>query len=124
MRNELIDLYKLACANPQDKDIARAYQSARDRIGPQIAIHGALDNDALRARLANWQDDINAVLKQRDDLHFRVARLEEALKKIADGRGTIPDSSTIFMNGKVPEIPKYFNKYDMQEIARRALEEK
>ena len=50
MRNELIDLYKLACANPQDKDIVRAYQSAKDRIGPQIAIHEALDNDALRAR--------------------------------------------------------------------------
>lgn len=50
MRNELIDLYKLACANPQDKDIVRAYQSARDRIGPQIAIHEAIDNDVLRAR--------------------------------------------------------------------------
>ena len=56
-------------------------------------------------------------------LRARVSRLEEALKKIADGRGTIPDSSTIFMNGKVPEIPKYFNKYDMQEIASRALRE-
>ena len=103
MRNELIDLYNLACANPQDKDIVRAYQSARDRIGPQIAIHEALDNDALRAR---------------------VARLEDALQKIADGRGMIPDNSTIYMSGKVPEVPKHFNMYDMREIARRALEEK
>ena len=103
MRNELIDLYKLACANPQDKDIVRAYQSARDRICPQIAIHEALDNDALRAR---------------------VARLEEALQKIADGRGMVPDKSTIYMNGRVPEVPKYFNKYDMQEVATSALEEK
>ena len=54
----------------------------------------------------------------------RVARLEEALQKIADGRGMIPDNSTIYMSGKVPEVPKHFNMYDMREIARRALEEK
>ena len=85
MRNELIDLYNLACANPQDKDIVRAYQSAADRIGPAIAIHEVLDNDALRARLANWQDDINAVLKQRDDIHARAVRFEKALETIANG---------------------------------------
>lgn len=52
----------------------------------------------------------------------RADRLEVALKKIADGRGLIPDKSTIFMNGRVPEVPKYFSKYDMQEIAAAALE--
>ena len=57
-------------------------------------------------------------------LRARVARLEEALKKIADGRGMIPDKSTIFMNGHIPEVPRHFNMYDMREIARRALEEK
>ena len=62
MRNELIDLYKLACANPQDKDIVRAYQSARDRIGPQIAIHEALDNDALRARVARLEEVVQRLL--------------------------------------------------------------
>lgn len=103
MRNELIDLYKLACANPKDKDIVLAYQRAKDRIGPQIAIHEAMENDALLAR---------------------VARLEDALQKIADGRGMVPDKSTIYMNGSVPEVPKHFNVYDMREIARRALEEK
>lgn len=52
----------------------------------------------------------------------RADRLEAALKKIADGRGLIPDKSTIYMSGRVPQVPKYFNKYDMQEIAARALE--
>ena len=52
----------------------------------------------------------------------RADGLESALQKIADGRGMIPDKSTIFMNGRVPEVPKYFNKYDMQEIATAALE--
>ena len=73
-----------------------------------------LELNALRARaeraeakLANWQDDINAVLKQRDDLHFRVARLEEALKTI---------SSLYWIDAPAPE--------EMREIARRALEEK
>ena len=81
-------------------------------------------NKELRARFANWQDDINAVLEQRNDLHARVAMLEEALQKIADGRGMVPDKSTIYMNGSVPEVPKHFNVYDMREIASRALEEK
>ena len=49
------------------------------------------------------------------------AALRAALQKIADGRGMIPDKSTIYMNGKVPEVPKIFNKYDMQEIALAAL---
>ena len=52
----------------------------------------------------------------------RADRLEVALKKIADGRGMIPDKSTIYMNGRVPEVPKHFNMYDMREIAATALE--
>lgn len=52
----------------------------------------------------------------------RADRLEAALKMIADGRGMIPDKSTIYMNGRVPEVPKHLNKYDMQEIAAMALE--
>ena len=66
MRNELIDLYKLACANPQDKDIVLAYQSAKDRIGPQIAIHEALDNDALRARVARLEEALRFILDECD----------------------------------------------------------
>ena len=34
----------------------------------------------------------------------RADRLEVALKKIADGRGMIPDKSTIYMSGRVPEV--------------------
>ena len=52
----------------------------------------------------------------------RADRLEVALKKIADGRGMIPDKSTIYMTGRVPEVPKHFNMYDMREIAATALE--
>lgn len=36
--------------------------------------------EMAEAKLATWQDDINAVLKQRDDLRARVAMLEEALR--------------------------------------------
>ena len=55
-------------------------------------------------------------------LRARVARLEDALQKIADGRGMIPDKSTIYMSGRVPQVPKHFNMYDMREIAATALE--
>ena len=47
MRNELIELYKLACENPKDVDIVQAYQLARERIGPQIAINEALEKDDI-----------------------------------------------------------------------------
>ena len=52
----------------------------------------------------------------------RVKALEEALRAIADGRGMVPDKSTIYMNGRTPEVPTIFNKHDMQEVAKRALE--
>ena len=110
MRNELIDLYKLACANPQDKDIVRAYQSARDRIGPQIAIHEALDNDALRAR---------------------VARLEEALKRGVELHENC-DADTCMcgepmhhpLSGHMPVAMLQYYGDQWAEEARRALEEK
>lgn len=53
----------------------------------------------------------------------RVKELEEALRAIADGRGMVRDKSTIYMNGRTPEVPTIFNKHDMQEIANKALEE-
>lgn len=52
----------------------------------------------------------------------RANALEEALRAIADGRGMVPDKSTIYMNGRTPEVPTIFNKHDMQEVAKRALE--
>lgn len=112
MRNELIDLYKLACANPQDKDIVRAYQSARDRICPQIAIHEALDNDALRAR---------------------VAKLEEALTPSADTKAAYMGEFSFCISefdedgeefARVVDVPWTTIKDIMEAIARRALEEK
>ena len=57
-------------------------------------------------------------------LRARVERLKAALRKVADGRGLIPDASTIYMDGMQPDIPKVFNRYDMQEIAVCALGEK
>lgn len=73
---------------------------------------------------AGFSDIETPVGEAWDIVLRRVARLEDALQKIADGRGMIPDNSTIYMSGKVPEVPKHFNMYDMREIARRALEEK
>ena len=61
------------------------------------------------------------LLARCDLLEVEKQALRAALQKIADGRGMIPDKSTIYMNGKVPEAPKIFNKYDMQEIALAAL---
>ena len=52
----------------------------------------------------------------------RMKALEDALRAIADGRGMVRDKSTIYMNGRTPEIPAIFNKYDMQEIAKIVLE--
>ena len=79
MRNELIDLYKLACANPQDKDIVRAYQSAKDRIGPQIAVHEALDNDALRTSVVRLEEALMTIADDETDYPREIARraLEE-----------------------------------------------
>lgn len=61
MRNELIGLYKMAMADHNDKDIVRAYQRARDRIGPRIVMDEVLTCDEFRARLAE-------VEAQRDGL--------------------------------------------------------
>ena len=58
MRNELIDLYNLAKENYADKDIVEAYQRAKYRIGPQIAIHEVLENDSLRARVAALEAEL------------------------------------------------------------------
>jgi chromosome segregation ATPase len=38
----------------------------------------------VEAKLKSWQKDMNAVLAQRDDYRARVARLEEALRKVRD----------------------------------------
>ena len=59
--------------------IDRIREAARNE---EACIELNRQNKELRDRLANWQDDINAVLKQRDDLHFRVARLEGVVRML------------------------------------------
>ena len=75
--------------------------------------------EALRARLANWQDDINAVLKQRDDIHARAARLEEALKIIADGYIRKPICP--HMNGTIEYSNHLMNRAMMMGLASATL---
>ena len=91
------------------------------------------ENNELKRLLAMQSDlDLQGYEHMRDELQElhaklaaseqRVKALEDALCAIADGRGMVPDKSTIYMNGRNPEIPKIFNKHDMQEIANKALE--
>ena len=54
-------------------------QSARDRIGPQIAIHEALDNDALRARVARLEE----ALREISTLYWVDAPAPEEMRRIA-----------------------------------------
>ena len=69
--------------------------------------------EMAEAKLATWQDDINAVLKQRDDLRARVARLEGLVQTLLDE----DPNETIADNGSTVLCAW---RYD----ARRALEEK
>ena len=72
---------------------------------------------------AEHKDGPFVAVEDYAELQARVEKLEAALRKIADGRGLIPDASTIYMNGTQPDVPKVFSRNDMQEIAMRALEE-
>lgn len=58
---------------------------------------------------------------ENERLKGEVERLREALSSIEHGRAQIPHSSTIFMDGTQPLVWKMLNKYDMQDVARRAL---
>ena len=72
---------------------------------------------------AEHKDGPFVAFENYDKLQARVERLEAALRKIADGRGLIPDASTIYMDGTQPNVPKVFSRNDMQEIAMRAMGE-
>jgi hypothetical protein len=61
MRNELIDLYKMAMADHNDKDVVRAYQRARDRIGPMIVMDEVLTCDELRASLERLKTALDII---------------------------------------------------------------
>lgn len=62
MRNELIDLYAIAIANREDKDIVKAYQRARDRIGPQIVMDEIINNDILKNRIVALEHALKDLL--------------------------------------------------------------
>ena len=142
MRNELIDLYKLACANPKDKDIVRAYQRAKDRIGPQIAIHEALDNDALRARVVRLEEvlreirDYSAykhpdvqVLNYRNRIIVEInecSACQHAKQVKWPPSGLCPEHYDKYRiaQRRVEEMHDYKQTWEPREIARRALEGK
>ena len=142
MRNELIDLYKLACANPQDKDIVRAYQSAKDRIGPQIAVHEALDNDALRSRVARLEEALREIrdydsYKHPDEaiIVLREAAIAESndctacqhakhAKWPPSGLCNKHYSLVTNAHDRVAQMFSYKQTWEPREIASRALEEK
>ena len=98
------------------EDLLAEYWDAAYAEGASGRDHDTTDGRAQRA-LSALRGHCHAILA-------RVARLEEALQKIANGCGMIPDKSTVYMSGKSPEVPKIFNVYDMREIASRTLEEK
>lgn len=83
------------------------------------------------AKLALWQKDMNEVLRQRDDLHARVARLEEALKRgielheNCDADTCMCGESMLhpLSDHKPTAMLQYYGDQWAEE-ARRALEEK
>ena len=79
--------------------------------------------DSARLDVTKCDDGDYVLFEDYVALQARVQKLEAALRKIADGRGLIPDASTIYMSGMQPNVPKVFSRYDIQEIARRAMED-
>ena len=60
-----------------EKDRANIDEQWKDRLEFNAL---RLRAERSEAKLALWQKDMNEVLRQRDDLHARVARLEEAIQ--------------------------------------------
>lgn len=73
--------------------------------------------DALR-----W-NHVQRSISSEKELLVQVKSLEDALQTIAEGRGMLRDNSTIYMNGRVPEVPTVLSRRKMQEIAKETLEE-
>jgi hypothetical protein len=57
MRNQLLDLYNTAIET-KDKDAIRAFQSARDAVGPNVVMDEILRVNELEKRLAEMKDAI------------------------------------------------------------------
>ena len=79
--------------------------------------------DSARLSVNECEDGDYVLFEDHAATQARVEILEAALRKIADGRGLIPDASTIYMDGTKPNVPKVFSRNDMQEIAMRAMGE-
>ena len=105
MRNELIDLYNAAIdKNARTGDVL-AYREARDRIGPQIVMEEVLDNNELRARLAE-------VEAQRDGLKTTLDIIQSGFEY----RNGDPK-----MDGTFERFPHVLNRSRMMDIAREGL---
>ena len=64
MKHELLDLYHAACES-KDEDVIKAFQRARDRIGPQIAVDLILENNRLRAELEKIKQEMGRNTNQQ-----------------------------------------------------------
>ena len=140
MRSELIDLYNLAIANPRDKGATLEYQRANDRIGPSIAIHEALDNDALRERVNRLEGALRAIatysayddpdqrdIKCRDDVLAEIQKCS-ACKHAKQAKwppsGLCDNHYDKYHRAqrRVENMYEYKQSWEPIEIARRALE--
>lgn len=84
MRNELIDLYNLAISYPSNLDFVRSYQSARDRIGPQIVLNEILELDAARARIAELEAELDGVRRGLNAGHEPGASIASEAKEAGE----------------------------------------
>lgn len=57
MRNQLLDLYNTALET-KDKDAIRAFQDARDAVGPNVVMDEILRVDELEKRISDMKDTI------------------------------------------------------------------
>ena len=93
-----------------EKDRANIDEQWEDRLKFNAL---SLRAERAEAKLSLWQKDMNEVLRQRDDLRARVARLEELVQRLLDNN----QNETIADNGATVLCA-------WRHDARRAMEEK
>lgn len=113
---------RLAESEARVKALESENETLREIVSESCAALGATCRCSTRASLDFMAGVPGEIRMTVNALQARVKALEEALRAIADGRGMVRDKSTIYMNGRTPEVPAIFNKYDMQEIAKIVLE--
>jgi predicted nuclease with TOPRIM domain len=86
MRHELLELYKMS-NETKDRDVIRAFQQARDRIGPQIAVDLILENEELRAELEKlkrqWAEDDRDITALEDENNKLLDELTAEREKVS-----------------------------------------